>query len=80
MQNIILKHKDDTGKTYIEMAEDINKILKEFGEKPVLSKRSLIGYANAKNIPERSAVIAAMAEYFNTTSALLLKNLKECKQ
>ena len=80
MQNIILKHKEDTGKTYERIAEDINKILIKLGEKPMLSKRSLIGYANGRNIPERAEVTAGIAEYLNTTSALLLKNLRECKR
>lgn len=80
MQNIIQKHKEDTGTTYSQMAEDINKISEEFGEEPALSKRSLIGYANGKNIPERADVVAAMAEYFGVTSAHLLRNLRECKQ
>ena len=62
------------------MAEEINDILIIFGEKPTLSKRSLIGYANGQNIPERADITAAIAEYLNTTSALLLKNLRECKQ
>ena len=80
MQNIILKHKEDTGKTYRKMTEEINEILTELGEKPTLLKRSLIGYANGQNIPERAEITAGIAEYLNTTSALLLKNLKECKK